>query len=455
MKTRCEISLVIAACLAASWVLADEAELQRRQAAHERATEATRQVVASVLDVQLRLLEDNGLQGVSLYQDVEFARARLEQILAGEMKELAALLTAAEEPSAAEPTAQLRLVRRLSRQAAIGLLAERTRLRERLRKPDAAEREAARRAVQELREEQQQVREQTAASDLPVQDRTRLSEAQHEIAEQLQGVQPLLADLIQAGEQTLAAWDAAAQAQRHLAAGEQAAALERQETVLRLLDELSHQLSQPAEAAPSPEEAEQLEELSRALDQLVERQQEATAAAAEDPQRAREIEADVAKALEAVDDASQLDQPVEAQLDRAQAAVQQAQAKLEEESASAHERQQAAAAAEQALLEAAAEVQSQLAGMQQPQANSNSPSDVATGELRSSQTPTTGLTTQSSAQADNLLDSAVVPRDLTEEPWFARLPPALQSAIRAQSRRPPPRGYETQLRSYFQRTDRE
>jgi hypothetical protein len=39
---------------------------------------------------------------------------------------------------------------------------------------------------------------------------------------------------------------------------------------------------------------------------------------------------------------------------------------------------------------------------------------------------------------------------LTEDPWFARLPPAVRSAIRANVQRTPPRGYEDRLQRYFQ-----
>ncbi len=40
-----------------------------------------------------------------------------------------------------------------------------------------------------------------------------------------------------------------------------------------------------------------------------------------------------------------------------------------------------------------------------------------------------------------------------EDPWFAKLPPELRSAIRARSQRQPPRGYEERLRRYFENID--
>jgi len=35
------------------------------------------------------------------------------------------------------------------------------------------------------------------------------------------------------------------------------------------------------------------------------------------------------------------------------------------------------------------------------------------------------------------------------EPWFAKLPPETQEAIRTKAQRPAPRGYEEKLRRYF------
>ncbi len=41
-------------------------------------------------------------------------------------------------------------------------------------------------------------------------------------------------------------------------------------------------------------------------------------------------------------------------------------------------------------------------------------------------------------------------RDFSSEPWFAKLPVEVRDAIRAQARRPAPRGYEERLRRYFE-----
>jgi hypothetical protein len=44
-------------------------------------------------------------------------------------------------------------------------------------------------------------------------------------------------------------------------------------------------------------------------------------------------------------------------------------------------------------------------------------------------------------------------RDLTREPWFAKLPPDLQRAIQAKARSRAPKGYEERLRRYFENVD--
>jgi hypothetical protein len=44
-------------------------------------------------------------------------------------------------------------------------------------------------------------------------------------------------------------------------------------------------------------------------------------------------------------------------------------------------------------------------------------------------------------------------RKSSEEPWIMDLPPGLRSAIRANSQRRPPRGYEERLERYFKNID--
>ena len=44
-------------------------------------------------------------------------------------------------------------------------------------------------------------------------------------------------------------------------------------------------------------------------------------------------------------------------------------------------------------------------------------------------------------------------RSYLDDPWFAKLPPELRSAIRNNANRRPPRGYEDRLQRYFENMD--
>jgi hypothetical protein len=47
-------------------------------------------------------------------------------------------------------------------------------------------------------------------------------------------------------------------------------------------------------------------------------------------------------------------------------------------------------------------------------------------------------------------DSDAAGKKFEDEPWFAKLPPELRSAIRAKARGKAPRGYEERLKRYFE-----
>jgi len=47
-------------------------------------------------------------------------------------------------------------------------------------------------------------------------------------------------------------------------------------------------------------------------------------------------------------------------------------------------------------------------------------------------------------------DAAAAAKKFEKEPWFAKLPPSLRSAIQSKSRGKTPRGYEERLKRYFE-----
>jgi hypothetical protein len=74
------------------------------------------------------------------------------------------------------------------------------------------------------------------------------------------------------------------------------------------------------------------------------------------------------------------------------------------------------------------------------------------------QIPPGDLQLAPAAQADSRgqevnQDSDAAALKFAREPWFARLPPSLQSAIQSKARGKAPRGYEERLRRYFESVD--
>jgi hypothetical protein len=78
---------------------------------------------------------------------------------------------------------------------------------------------------------------------------------------------------------------------------------------------------------------------------------------------------------------------------------------------------------------------------------SNNP-DAQKGELKNEATQQGDSRGEQANQ-----DSDAKAQKFTKEPWFAKLPPALQSAIQAKARGKAPRGYEERLRRYFESID--
>jgi len=324
---------------------------------------------------------------------------------------------------------------------------------------DKLEEEARRKALEAIAKtvkEQQELRRKTETTELlDAKERDDLAAQQRRIAEQLEQLREPLSQLAQVGEQMLAAADAADQAVKHLGDGQQEQAMERQETVLNMLEDIAQHLNAEAlDPDALADRAAQLEELRTSLNELVEKQAEASEMAASDPASAAELEAAIADSLAEADDASQLSSDVETRLDQAQESVKKAQQALEDDSPSAEQsRLEAVESAEKALLEAAAEVQSKLADAQQAMEAANPSETNASSDSTSKNEASSGTTRDSGSTSisEQALDAES--RSFQNEAWFTRLPADLQNRIRAATRRPAPRGYETRLQRYFQSGD--
>jgi hypothetical protein len=344
----------------------------------------------------------------------------------------------------------------LAEQSILGALIESLRL---MQQSDKLEEEARRRALEAIAKtvkEQQELRRQTAATDLlEAKDRDAFSASQRAIAEQLEQLREQLSQLAQVGEQMLAATDAAQQAVKHLGEGQKEQAVERQDTVVNMLEDIAQHLNaEEFDPDALADRAAQLQELSTSLNDLVEKQAEASELAAADPASAAEIEAAIADALAEADDASQLSDGVETRLDEAQEAVAKAEQALEDGSPAAEQnRLEAVENAEKSLMEAAAEVQAQLSDVQQAMEAANPSEANPSSDSTSKNEASSGTTRDAGSTSISEQGADVESRGFEKEAWFARLPADLQNRIRGATRRPAPRGYEEKLQRYFQTDD--
>lgn len=114
------------------------AALQRQQDLQRQAREKTQALVARILDVQLQNLEENNLDHLPIYQDIQAMRANLNSLVEGEMQQVVELLLSAERASPREQQQSLTGARRLVREIVAKLSAERQQLARRLRRAEIA-----------------------------------------------------------------------------------------------------------------------------------------------------------------------------------------------------------------------------------------------------------------------------------------------------------------------------
>ena len=554
---------------------------RERLESHTQARALADELVTSVFDTQLRHLEENGMSDQPVYSQIRISRDKIQQLASHEMKQLTLLLENLQTSGGEGRAKQLAEARVAAREIAVAMMAERQRLRGRLRtsrtldllrqmiaverqaivvtekqpsrpaperqqsaeqliqshldlgvlfeqlvlmlrqaeetvgperisaaaarshfataetslriveaadlvkagsyleaqtaeqsildaleealrlmqSSDKLEEEARRRALEAIANtvrEQQELRRQTAATDLSdVAERDALAARQRDIANQLEKLRDPLSQLAQVGEQMLAAEDAAKEAVKHLGEGQKEQAIERQDTVVNMLEDIAQHLNAEAlDPNALADRAAQLADLNTSLNELLEKQAEASEVAATDPASAAELEATIADALAEADDASQLSDGVETRLDEAQEAVAKAEQALEDSSPAAEQnRLEAVENAEKSLLEAAAEVQAQLSDVQQAMEAANPSEANPSSDSTSKNEASSGTTRDAGSPSSSEQGADVESRSFEKEAWFTRLPADLQNRIRGATRRPAPRGYESKLQRYFQSVD--
>ncbi|MDQ3333485.1 MAG: hypothetical protein M3552_23045, partial [Planctomycetota bacterium] len=134
----------IAACLLTLLSLApafavDDSDLIRRQSDQRQARAMAQQLVSSVLDMQLRQLEENGLVDLPVYADIRAMRGNLAALVDREMAVVVQRLVEAQGATGAERDAKFVEARRAIREVVIRLSVERQALMRRLKAAEIAE----------------------------------------------------------------------------------------------------------------------------------------------------------------------------------------------------------------------------------------------------------------------------------------------------------------------------
>jgi len=106
--------------------------------AQERARVMARELVATSLDVQMRQLEDNGLERLPLHAEIKAMRGNIEGLVGNEMQGVVDLLAKAESAQPGDQAEAVQEARRLIRHVTVRLSAERQMLLRRLKVADIA-----------------------------------------------------------------------------------------------------------------------------------------------------------------------------------------------------------------------------------------------------------------------------------------------------------------------------
>ncbi|MGA2035686.1 MAG: hypothetical protein ABSG68_25845, partial [Thermoguttaceae bacterium] len=127
-------AIVLLACAAvvSAQMLPTERARQQQQL-QQQVRIMARDLVGSVLDLQLRQLKENGLTADTWYKEIGAMREHLDELIAAEMPQVIVLLTKVETAGKAERQAVFAQAREKSREIVIRLLVERQALLRRLR----------------------------------------------------------------------------------------------------------------------------------------------------------------------------------------------------------------------------------------------------------------------------------------------------------------------------------
>jgi hypothetical protein len=112
--------------------------LRSRQEAQQRARTMAKELVSTVLEIQLQQLEENGLKELPLYRDIEGMRENLSKLVDAEMAQVVDLLAKAQQGDKATRDQSFKDARRLIRDVIVRLSYERQMLLRRLKTAELA-----------------------------------------------------------------------------------------------------------------------------------------------------------------------------------------------------------------------------------------------------------------------------------------------------------------------------
>jgi hypothetical protein len=112
--------------------------LRRKQEIQQRARDLARELVSSILDIQLQQLEENGLQSLPLHRDIVQMRRNIDGLVEAEMADVVNLLLAAQDQEPAQREATFLEARHKTREVVVRLAIERQNLLRRLQTAELA-----------------------------------------------------------------------------------------------------------------------------------------------------------------------------------------------------------------------------------------------------------------------------------------------------------------------------
>ncbi len=112
--------------------------LRGKQEAQQRARSMARELISSILEIQLKQLKQNGMEKLPIYGEIETMRQNLDHLVEAEMREVVDLLVKAQSGPAAERQAKFVQAREKIRDIVVRLSVERQNLLRRLKVAELA-----------------------------------------------------------------------------------------------------------------------------------------------------------------------------------------------------------------------------------------------------------------------------------------------------------------------------